>query len=94
MKDVIVGMLMKFVSIDLVSKTMALCVVKTLEYARKKGGKSWDESKKILANAENWIHLFNCVYDDNELTPEEEQKIQEAIKEMTVTKKITTILKQ
>lgn len=92
-KGIAIGFLLKFVTADTVAKVIATCVAKLMEIARKKGGNAWDKSKKVAQNAEIWIHLFNEVYADDGLTEEEEEKIAQAIKDLTVTKKIADVLK-
>ena len=94
MKNAVISIIMGFVSLDTVSKVLAMCVVRLLELARRKGGNTWNQAKKVLAKTENWISLFNEVYDDDELSEADEEKIRKAIANLTVTKRITTILKQ
>jgi len=92
MKTAILGILMKFVSVDFVAKVIAACIAKLIRYASSKGGNTWSKVKGIMKKTENWIKLFNEVYEDDELTPEEEEKVAKAISDLTAVKKITQIV--
>ena len=97
MKTVItamIGVLIKAISVENVAKILAFCISKLLKYASKKGGNAWDKTKVVMVNAENWIHLFNETYEDDEMTPEEELKVAEAIKNLTSVKKIAELIEK
>lgn len=84
--------LLKFLTLEQLSKILATCVAWTLRYASRKGGKAWDRSKAVLKNVGQWIDLFNEVYEDDMLDADEEAKIALAIKNMTAAKKIAEIV--
>ena len=86
--------LVKFLTMDQLSRILATCVAWALRYASRRGGKAWDRSKAVLKSAGQWIDLFNEVYEDDKLDAEEEAKIATAIKNMTAAKKIAEILKK
>ena len=92
MKNFIIKLLFKTLTIDNVSAIAAKCVVWLLEYARKKGGKHWDKAKEVIRKINLWCSLFLEVYEDDELTEEEEAKIAEAIANETAFKSIAEIL--
>ena len=83
MKTAIIGALLKFVSVEQVAKVIAFCIAKLLKYASSRGGSAWDRAKAVMVSTESWIHLFNETYEDDEMTPEEEAKVAEAIKNLT-----------
>lgn len=88
------NILVKFVSADAVAELFAKLIAKLLNYAAKKGGKHWDAAKTAMNKTAIWINLFNEVYEDDKLTPEEEAKIADAIKSQTAVDKIADILKK
>ena len=90
----VIGILIKVISVENVAKVLAFCVSKLLGYASRKGGDAWDKTKAVMVDAENWIHLFNETYEDDEMTPEEEAKVAEAIKNLTSVKKVAELVKK
>ena len=80
MKNILMNILVKFVSADAVAELIAKLIAKLLNYAAKKGGQHWDAAKTAMNKTAVWINLFNEVYEDDKLTSEEEAKIAEAIK--------------
>jgi superfamily I DNA and RNA helicase len=56
-----------------------------------KSGK-WDLFRSIIQKVEKVCHLFNEVYDDETLSKEDEEKIAEAIEELTEKESIKGIL--
>ena len=94
MKNMIMNILVKFVSADAVAELFAKLIAKLLNYAAKKGGKHWDAAKTAMNKTAVWINLFNEVYEDDKLTSEEEAKIADAIKSQTSVDKIADILKK
>lgn len=94
MKLWIIGILLKTLTIENISAVAAKCIVWLLEYARKRGDKYWDAAKNVIRKINNWCSLFLEVYEDDTLTPEEEAKIAEAIKNQTDVKTIVKILQK
>lgn len=92
MKTAIIGICMSFVSVDMIARVIAFCIAKLIKYASKRGGNAWEKTKAIMKNVENWIALFNEVYEDDELSEEEEKKIAGAIANLTAVKKISKIV--
>jgi len=94
MKKLIIRILFKFLTIENVSALAAKCVVWLLEYARNKGDAHWNRAKEVVRSINNWCSLFLEVYEDDNLTEEEEEKIAEAIKKETSLQTIAEILKK
>lgn len=94
MKDIVIKLLFKSLTIDNISALVAKCIVWLLEYSREKEDKYWDKAKAVIRKINNWCSLFLEVYEDDELTSEEEEKIVEAIKNETELQSIAEILKK
>lgn len=92
MKTAVISVLMNFVSVEFIAKIIAMGISKLISYASRKGGATWTKVKGIMKKIENWIHLFNEVYEDDEMTPEEEAKVAEAIAGLTTIKKVSQII--
>lgn len=92
MKTFLIRLLFKTLTIDNVSAIAAKCIVWLLEYARNKGDKYWDKAKAVIRKINNWCSLFLEVYEDDELTEEEEEKIAEAISKETDLQTIAEII--
>lgn len=90
--NTIYNILLKFLSVDTICKLIARGIAKILEIASKKGGDTWDKAKAVVKQIHVWCGLFLEVYDDDDLTPEEETKIADAIKNQTSVEKIVDIL--
>ena len=92
MKTLLIKLLFKTLTIDNISALAARCIVWLLEYARNKGDKYWDTAKGVIRKINNWCSLFLEVYEDDELTEQEEEKIAEAIQKETSIQSIAEIL--
>lgn len=92
MKTLLIKLLFKTLTIDNISSLAARCIVWLLEYARNKGDKYWDTAKGVIRKINNWCSLFLEVYEDDELTEQEEEKIAEAIQKETSIQSIAEIL--
>jgi len=92
MKTFLIKLLFKTLTIDNISSLAARCIVWLLEYARNKGDKYWDTAKGVIRKINNWCSLFLEVYEDDELTEQEEEKIAEAIQKETSIQSIAEIL--
>lgn len=88
----IFNLILKFVSVDTICRLIAMAIAKLLEVARVNGGDAWDKSKVCIQHIEDWCKLFNEVYADDNLTVEEEAKIEELIKNSTLKSKLEDIL--
>ena len=88
MKQLLVDICLKFMSMDFVTKLVAKCIAKLLEIARQKGGNYWDIAKTSVKEIKTWCEIFDKVYEDDTLTEEEEIEIQDAIKNSNVTNAI------
>lgn len=86
--------LLNFLNADAVCKVIAKCIAKLLETASRKGGDAWDKAKAIIKQVHVWCGLFIEVYDDDNLTEDEEKKIADAIKNQTNIEKIVDIIKK
>ena len=85
--------LMSFLDIDSLCAVIARAIALLLSYASKKGGKSWDVAKDIIAKVNIWTSLFMQVYEDEKLTEKEEKAIANAIKNKTNIAKVIDLLK-
>lgn len=92
MKTAIIGICMSFISVDTIARVIAFCIAKLIKYASRRGGNAWEKTKSIMKNVENWVRLFNEVYEDDELSEEEEKKIADAIANLTSVKRISKII--
>lgn len=94
MKTLIITLLLKFLTPTNIASIMAKCIANLLRYASKNGGKNWDTTKQVIDQVSNWTSLYNQVYDDEELTKEEEGKIAKAIELNTLVPKIVDLIKK
>lgn len=94
MKNWLINLFFKSLTVDNISHIAARCIVWLLEYARNKGDKYWDTAKGVIRKINNWCSLFLEVYEDDELTEEDEAKIAEAIKNQTDVQTIANILQK
>lgn len=92
MKTAIIGVFMNLMSVNTIAKIIAFCIAKLIKYASRRGENSWEQTKSIMKNVENWVKLFNEVYEDDELSEEEEKKIADAIANLTPIKEISKII--
>lgn len=84
---------MKFVSYKTLVETIACGIAYLLEYARENASKEgWDKAKNVVKEIKNWLTLFDQVYDDDNLSEEEEKLIQDAISNCTATESIYNLL--
>lgn len=84
---------LKCVSYETLVKTIAQGIAYVLEYARKSSSpEGWDVAKATIKKIRTWLDLFDEVYEDDELTSEEEKKIQDAIASCDVTCSIYDLL--
>lgn len=93
MKYLITTIIVKLLDVDTICSLIAKAISKILQYASKRGGNAWDIAKKIITKINLWTSLFLQVYDDEELTEEEEKLVADAIKKETNIEKLVDILK-
>ena len=85
---------LKLVSYQTLVEVIAQALAYIMDYARKNASKDgWENAKKAVHEVRNWTTLFDEVYEDDTLTPEEEKKIQNAIANCTVTTSIYNLIK-
>lgn len=94
MKNWLINLFFKSLTVESISQIAAHCIVWLLEYARNKGDKYWDTAKGVIRKINNWCSLFLEVYEDDELSEEDEEKIAEAIKNQTDVQTIANILQK
>ena len=70
----------KFLDVDALCTLVAKAIACILKYASKKGGKAWDVAKDAIVKINLWTSLFMQVYEDENLSTEDEATIAEAIK--------------
>lgn len=84
---------LKFVSYDTLVRTIAQALAYIIAYARANAGVGgWEKAKRAIKEIKNWLTLFDEVYEDDTLTPDEEKKIQDAIANCTLTTSIYDML--
>lgn len=93
MASIFTSLLVKFLDVDTLCMLVAKAIASILMFASKKGGKAWDIAKTVILKINLWTSLFLQVYDDEQLTIEEEKTIADAIKKETSIEKLVDILK-
>ena len=84
---------LKFVSYNTLVDTIAQALAYLMEYARNNATKDgWEKAKAAVKDIKNWLMLFDEVYEDDTLTPDEEKRIQDAIANCTITTSIYNLL--
>lgn len=84
---------LKFVSYETLVTVLAQGIAYVLEYARTSSSpEGWEKAKSTIAKVRGWLNLFDEVYEDDELTQDEEKKIQEEIASCSVTGSIYDLL--
>ena len=93
MMNWIVKTAIKFLSYDALVELIAKAIAYILEYARKHASEGgWEKAKTAVKQIKNWTTLLDEVYEDDNLTEEEEKKIENAIADMTATESIYGII--
>ena len=93
MKSIIMSIALKFLTVDGLCQLAAKIISSLLFWASKKGGKSWDIAKAVITKINLWTSLFIQVYDDEEMSKEEEEIVAKAIKNQTSIDKLVDLLK-
>lgn len=84
---------LKFVSYQTLVETIACGIAYILEYARENASQEgWDKAKSGVKEIKNWLTLFEEVYEDDNLSEDEEKLIQDAISKCTATESIYNLL--
>ena len=94
MKSIIMAIALKFLTVDGLCQLAAKIISNLLFWASKKGGKSSDIAKSVVTKINLWTSLFIQVYDDDQMSEYEEQKIAKAIADQTPISKLVDILKK
>ena len=94
MKSMLISIAISLLDLNTICMLVAKAIAAILNYASKRGGKSWDICKCLISKINLWTSLFKQVYDDETLTPEEEKVIVDAIKNQTDIAKLVDILKK
>lgn len=94
MTTFITSLLIKFLTVDNLCTVLAKIISALLTYASKKGGKAWDIAKAAIVKVNTWTSLFMQVYDDDNMSEEEEKLVAEAIKSKTDIAKVIDIIKK
>lgn len=93
MMNWIVKTALKFLSYDALVEMIAKALAYILEYARTKASpEAWEKAKEANKKVRAWTTLFEEVYEDDTLTPDEEKKIADAIANCTSTESIYTLI--
>ena len=88
------NLILNFLSVDTISQVIAKIIANLLRKASTNGGEMWDKVKAVIVQINTWTSIFIQVYEDDNLTKEEEEQIAKAIKEKTQISKISDILKK
>ena len=91
--SIVSSLIVSLFSVDNICTFIAKAIARILSWASKKGGKSWDIAKAAILKINVWTSLFLQVYEDDELTADDEKLIAEAIKKETDITKLIDILK-
>lgn len=94
MTSLIMTFALKFLTVDGLCQISAKIIANLLSWASKKGGKAWDVAKTVITKINLWTSLFIQVYEDENLTEEEEAIIAKAIKDQTDIEKLIDLLKK
>ena len=94
MATLIISTMMKFLDVDTLCTLVAKAIACILSYASKKGGKAWDIAKNVIIKINLWTSLFMQVYEDDNMSEDDEKLIAEAIKKETDIAKLVDILKK
>lgn len=94
MTKIITTLLVKFLDVDAICALVAKAIAALMSYASKKGGKAWDIAKTAIEKINLWTSLFMQVYEDDDLSAEDEKLIADAIKKQTEIEKLIDILKK
>ena len=86
------NLILNFLSVDTISQVIAKIIANLLRKASTNGGETWDKVKEVIVQINTWTSIFVQVYEDDNLTKEEEEQIAKAIKEKTQISKISEIL--
>ena len=88
-----VKMALKFLSYDALVEILAKGLAYILEYARTKASpEAWEQAKEANRKVRAWTTLFDEVYEDDTLTPDEEKQISDAIANCTTTESIYELI--
>lgn len=94
MVSIVTSVLFKFLDVDTLCALVAKAISCILAYASKKGGKAWDIAKTAIVKINVWTSLFLQVYEDDDLSKEDEKIIADAIKKETDIEKLVDLLKK
>ena len=81
MKTIALYIIKKFLTPEKVAQLLAQVIANLLRKASK--SKKWDLFRNIIQRVEYACHLFNQCYEDDEMDAEDEEKIAQAIEQIT-----------
>ena len=91
--NTILKLALRFLSYDALVEIIARALANILEYARKNSSdESWEKAKTAVKQVNTWTTLLYEVYEDDNLTSDEEKKSADAIANMTATETIYGIV--
>jgi len=90
MKKILIYIVKKCLSPEKIASLIAGIIANLLRKASQT--KNWDAIKDVIQKVEKCCKLFNEVYEDDELTEEDEAKIAQAIADLTDADSIKKIL--
>ncbi len=81
MKTIILFLIKKYLTPESIAKLLTQVIAYLLRKASKT--RKWDAFKNIIQRVEQACHLFNQCYEDDTMDSDEEEKIADAIEELT-----------
>ena len=95
MKNMILKWLISKIDLDSMSKIFATLIANLISYARSHASEEgWTTTKNIISKLNVWTSLFVQAYEDDTLTPEEEELIAQAIRNTTTAESIYSLIQK
>lgn len=92
MKTIILYLIKKYLTPEAIAKLITQVIAHLLRKASKT--RKWDLFKNIIQRVEQACHLFNTAYEDDTMDSAEEEKIADAIEELTDKVDVETIIEK
>lgn len=81
MKSLALWIIKKYLTPEMIAKLLTQVIAHLLRKASKT--KNWDLFKSVVKRVEQACHLFNEAYDDDDMDEQDEERIADAIEELT-----------
>jgi len=89
-----IALLIRFCTVDNLCAVAARIISAILLWASKRGGSRWESAKGAVKKIKTWCELFDQVYEDDEMSADEEKMVADAIRRETPVEKIVEILQK